>query len=148
MLGLHHWSETFQSLRRHKLRTVLTAFGVFWGVMLLVVLLGAGRGLENGVMRFFASNSHKMYVTGRTTSRSYGRKPSGRHIQFTMDDLTAVRREVKGVGPISPQKWSSSRAVCGARNGQFEVCGGLPEYTQKIEKFRLLCGRYFNELDE
>ena len=47
------WQEIFDSLRRHKLRSLLTAFGVFWGIFILVLLLGAGRGLEKGTLQNF-----------------------------------------------------------------------------------------------
>jgi hypothetical protein len=55
LFDLDHWQEVFQSLRRNRLRTILTACGVFWGVLMLVVMLGFARGLENAVTRDFAN---------------------------------------------------------------------------------------------
>ena len=72
MFDFDKWQEILTTLRRHKLRTVLTAFGVFWGIFMLVLLLGVGRGLEKGVYANFeglATNS--FFVWGGKTSLPY-----------------------------------------------------------------------------
>ena len=57
MMDLDRWNEIWEALSNNKLRSFLTAFGVFWGLFMLIVMAGAGRGLENGVKegvrRFF-----------------------------------------------------------------------------------------------
>ena len=65
--------EIWESLRRNKMRTILTGFAVSWGIFMLIVLLGAGNGLMNAFMDdsdWFASNSMRLY--GGYTSKPYG----------------------------------------------------------------------------
>ena len=65
MFDLNRWQEIYSTLRSNKLRTFLTAFGVAWGIFMLVVMLGSGTGLQNGVtngMGDFATNSAFMWT--------------------------------------------------------------------------------------
>ena len=63
------WQEIYDSVRRHKLRAVLTAFGVFWGIFMLVNLLAVGKGLENGANASMGSLQNVIYLwSGRPTS--------------------------------------------------------------------------------
>ena len=61
-IDIEKWREIFNTLSRHKLRTSLTAFGVFWGIFMLTVLLGAGKGLENGVNDGFPRVTNTVYL--------------------------------------------------------------------------------------
>ena len=90
--------EIAQTLRTHKTRTALAVLTVGWGVFMLVLLLGAGRGLQNGVELQFkddAINSIRVY-RGRT-SIAYGGHPRGRRIQFDNTDFDRIRDEVETV---------------------------------------------------
>jgi putative ABC transport system permease protein len=77
MLDWDKWQEIFATMGRHKLRTAATAFGVFWGILMLVILLGAGQGLQNGVtqaMILDATNSI-WFFSGQTSLAHEGYPP-------------------------------------------------------------------------
>jgi putative ABC transport system permease protein len=68
--------EIFFTLRQNKLRTLLTAFGVFWGIFMLILLLGAGRGMQNGVMQDFGNEPLDIIVLNSgETSVAYRHGP-------------------------------------------------------------------------
>ena len=72
MFDLDRWQEIYHVLASNKLRTFLTAFGVFWGIFMLVIMLGSGNGLENGVTQNFgdmATNS--VFIWTQQTSVPY-----------------------------------------------------------------------------
>src|SRR5690606_16884548 len=104
MFDLDKWQEILGTMQKNKLRTFLTAFGVFWGIFMLVLLLGAGKGLENGVYnRFGAGAKNSIYVwTGKTALAHQGMSP-GREIKLTNQDLASVHREVENVQLLSPR---------------------------------------------
>src|SRR5688500_2884609 len=88
--GFH---EILQTLRRNRLRTFLTACGIFWGVFMLVVMLGFARGLERAAeadLGFWAINT--LSFRGDTTSKPYAGRQAGRRIFLTLDDIEAINR--------------------------------------------------------
>src|SRR5690606_38129492 len=95
--------EILFTLRKNKLRTALTAFGVFWGIFMLMLLLGAGRGMQNGVYENFGSDVLDFIVvyTG-TTSVAHKGRGLGRQIVMRSEDIAAIRRQVEGINVLSP----------------------------------------------
>jgi len=96
--------EISQTLSRNKLRTILTGLSVSWGIFILIVLLGAGNGLKNGVESNFsdrATNSVTLW-SGRTTMPYKGLK-SGRQIEFTENEVNAIQKEIKESDIITPR---------------------------------------------
>ncbi len=124
-----HWQEIFEALAKNKLRTLLTAFGVFWGIFLLVILLASGNGLHNGVMAGFSDvATNSFFVWGMRTSRPYKGLQPGRAVEFTNDDTAAIRREVASVEVVSPRaqlgghrgsnRWSAAPSRARSRHGR------------------------------
>ncbi len=87
MFDLDKWQEIFLSLSKHKLRTGLTAFGVFWGIFMLVLLLAAGNGLENGAAYEFRDDAiNSLWIYPRRTSVAYNGLAKNREVKFDNTD--------------------------------------------------------------
>ena len=97
--------EIWTSVRRNKLRTFLTGFSVAWGIFMLVILLGSGNGLQNGVLANFndyATNSIDLY--GGRTSVPWMGYEKGRRIRMRNSDLEILEREFPEVEEVSANK--------------------------------------------
>lgn len=136
-------------MRRNKLRTFLTAFGVFWGIFMLVLLLGAGKGMENGVWKKFgAGTMNSLFVSaGKTSLPWQGMKP-GREIKFTNDDLEAIWQQVSGVELLASRNrlFGEYTLINGTKNGSYQVFGANAEFFQ-LNGEQLAQGRLLNPLD-
>ena len=104
--------EILFTLRQNKLRTVLTAFGVFWGIFMLVLLLGAGRGMQNGIYEDFGSDVLDFIIvwTGDTSMAYHGMGP-GRRIQLKLADIQAVTQQVPGIRLISAERFVENGTI-------------------------------------
>ena len=151
MFDLDRLTEIWVTITRNKTRSLLTCFGVFWGILMLVILLGSGRGMQNGIMRSvngFATNSAFFFAD--RTSESYKGFNKGRQWDMRNRDVESIRREVKELSAISPIIWGNSsdkNIVYGMMSGTFNVKGVHPDYFQ-IETQKLFHGRLLNEVDE
>lgn len=154
MIDTEKWQEIFKTFGQHKLRTMLTAFGVFWGIFMLTVLLGAGKGLESGVNEGFprVPNIVFVWVQGNT-QLPYQGMPIGRQISFKPEDVAAIEKNVPSVGFIRGQNsvgiWSGTPpyAVHKDKNGTFYI-EGTHAHMDNIHSLRMKEGRYFNEFDD
>ncbi len=149
MFDYDKWQEIFNTIKKHKLRTFLTALGVFWGIFMLVVLMGAGKGLENGVMSILGGHAkNSLYAGGNRTSKPYkGRKP-GRWVRLTLDDMEAIRSRLGDkIQYLAPRLWMPSGEVShGDRKGAFEARGDTPDLLH-IDALEMVEGRFLNALD-
>ncbi len=149
MIDVDKWQEILGTMRRNKLRTFLTAFGVFWGIFMLVLLLGAGKGMENGVWKEFGGGAmNSLFVSaGKTSLPWQGLKP-GREIKFTNDDLEAIRRQVDGVELLASRNrlFGEYTIINGTKNGSYQVFGANAEFFQ-LNGEKLVRGRLLNPLD-
>jgi len=154
IIDTEKWQEIFKTLGQHKLRTALTAFGVFWGIFMLTVLLGAGKGLENGVTETFprVPNIVWVWVQGKT-QLPYQGMPIGRQITFKPEDIEAIQKNVASVGWIRGQNsvgiWSGTPpyAVYKDKNGTFYV-EGIHANMEDINSLNMIAGRSINEFDD
>jgi len=151
MLDFDAWQEIWSTLRKNKLRAVLTACGVFWGMFMLMVLLGLGAGLERGVVRSLGGMAlQSVYVWTQRTSLPYRGLQPGRYIKFTNQDIAAIAR-VPGVKYVAPRLqlggWRDGQNITrGAKTGNFNVLGDVPEFPF-VEPLVPGRGRFFNERD-
>ncbi|MFN0047943.1 MAG: ABC transporter permease [Cytophagales bacterium] len=149
MFDIDKWQEIWQSLTKHKLRTILTAFGVFWGIFMLILLLGAGKGFENGVVSMFDGYSSRMIMfwANTTTMPQDGFKP-GRQITFTNDDVIALARQVPGIDKINPKVsyWGDVSILYKTKTNSFRV-QGISSFYLDMEAKKILEGRFLNLTD-
>lgn len=144
MFDLDKWQEIFTTLRRHKLRTLLTAFGVFWGIFILTLLLGVGKGLENGVYSNFSrSATNRVNLWGRRTRLPYKGLNAGRSIRLTNDDIEAIRNTLPEARYVNANLWLWGEYSVNYKNksGSFSVQGVLPEYLQAYYR-QIIQGRF------
>ncbi len=148
MFDIDKWQEIFGTIRKNKLRTVLTMFGVFWGIFMLMILMGSGNGLENGVNNEFkgwATNGGFVW-SNRTTMPYNGLQP-GRYIRFVNEDRNALLSRVKGLEYLAPRLNLGNRNISREdKSGSFRIHGDYPDY-QKIQIVKMVDGRHINELD-
>jgi len=153
MFDRDRWYEIFHTLKKNKLRTFMTAFGVFWGIFMLIIMLGSGAGLENGVtsgMGSFATNS--IFVWTQRTTIPYKGFPRGRRFNFRNEDILALRDNIPEIKYLAPKirGWSSgdgtNNTVRGIKTGAFSINGEFPEWNN-IDPMKLLEGRFINDID-
>ena len=146
------WTEIIEALSSNWFRTVLTAFGVLWGIFILVILLAAGNGLENGIKQGFngmATNS--MFMWSQTASQPYKGLPKGRRYNFKTDDVPAIKQSIDGLRFVSPRNQlggfrGSNNVVRGLQTGAFNVYGDYPEIILQ-QPMDITSGRFINYSD-
>jgi putative ABC transport system permease protein len=149
MFSLERWQEIFQAIAKNKLRTFLTGVSVASGIFILVILLGVGKGLENGISRVFSRDAETRISvrTGVTTKEFKGLNP-GRRIQLRNGDFDFISRYYSDIleykSPVY-QVWSASM-VHGNETGSYRCEGVWPDF-QFIENASLVEGRFINYSD-
>ena len=149
MLSFDGWQETFEALRRHKLRTVLTALSVAWGIFMLVILLAAGRGLQRGVEHDFRDDAtNSIWISPGKTSVAYKGQPPGKSVRFENDDVDAIAKQIPGVDQITGRfyLWGEFSVSYGMKTAHFDIRGCHPGHLY-IERTQILAGRFINEFD-
>lgn len=153
MFDWDKWQEIMVSLRKQKLRTGLTAFGVFWGIFMLVLLLGFGTGFGNKIEAIFGdAKSVVIFWPSNTTQLAFEGLGKGREIKFTPEDVTAIRQKIPAVNLVDGKNnlgnfRAAQYIVYGKESGSFAVAG-THAHWEPFEFIKLVEGRYINLLDE
>ena len=147
-MDLDTWEEIFVTITRNKTRSLLTAFGVFWGIFMLVALMGGGNGLKG----FMASNfdgfaSNSCFVWPQRTGKPYKGFRKGRWWSLEINDIERIRQAVPGVDVITPLTtyWGRT-ALFEERKSTCVIKGLYPDYDF-IERQRMGMGRFINDID-
>jgi putative ABC transport system permease protein len=141
--------EIYNTVHKNKLRTFLTGFSVSWGIFMLILLLGSGTGIENGVKAEFknvATNS--IWVHRGQTSKPYKGMQPGRRIQFTNEDYEKTKSSLKGIEHITARfyLWDNNLVTYKNEYGAFNIVACHPDHRY-LEKTILADGRLINEID-
>jgi len=151
MFDLDKWKEIWATLRSNKLRTFLTAFGVVWGIFMLMAMLAFGSSMQTGMTRQMKGMATNMlFVWGGQTTLAYEGMQPGRQIRYNTDDIELLRR-LPGIEYLAPRLslggWmNSNTATYGGKSGTFTVMGDYPD-LKHIVAFKYDAGRFINERD-
>ena len=151
MFSLDQWQEILQAIQANKVRTFATAFGVFWGILMLILLLGAGQGLQNGVQRNMLLDAiNSIWVIPARTSMAYQGMPAGRQHPFLEEDLESVAENMEGIDLMSPENQLVGEfdVKYGNRATSFPVFGADSEYFGIKVSQKIINGRSINPLDD
>ena len=141
------WQEIYSSIRKNKMRTGITIIGVMWGIFLLVVLLGAAKGLENNFNRLFGNfATNSVFVWAQATSQPFKGFQEGRSLTLKMSDLENIRNEIDGLEFVVPRHQGQALAVNNFKTGNFGVFGDYPELDM-VQKKDMVYGRFINNND-
>lgn len=149
MFDTDKWQEIFDTISKNKLRTVLTGFSVAWGIFMLIILLGSGYGLENGVKNQFRSSAtNSIFIRGGSTSIAYAGFQPGRDIQLKNADYDLVKSNIPQVDHISSRFFIRGSVTTSYKNkfGAFEVRSVHPDHAY-LENTVIHQGRYINNSD-
>jgi len=148
-MDLDTWQEIFDTLRRNKLRTVLTGFAVAWGIFMLIVLLGSGQGLAEGIQYQFRDDAvNSIWASSGQTTKPYKGLQPGRKIQLVNQDYKDVLQRVNGIEYSSARFMIFGNQQVNYKNewGSFTIRAVHPGH-QKIEETEVLQGRYIDRYD-
>ncbi len=148
MFERDRWKEIFHVLKQNKLRSFLTAFGIFWGILMLMIMLGASSGLGNGLSRNVGDHAvNSCFMWTQQTTMPYKGFKKGRYYNFEIKDLDMLRKKVPGIEYLAPRLNRGSQPV--SRNNVsegFDIFGDYPAYN-RIDPCTILKGRYLNYKD-
>jgi len=141
------WQELRESLTKNKLRTIITMIGVWWGILLLIGLLGSAKGIENKFsVQFGDYATNSVFIWGQTTSKAFKGFQQGRYPGLKLSQLEKIKNQVKGIKFLLPRNARDAQVVRGVQYDNFAISGDFP-LLDEIQKKNLISGRFINQLD-
>ena len=149
LLDKDMWQEVLVTVKGQKLRSILTMFGVFWGIFMLVVLIGCGFGMKKGLIGSLMNlSSNSIVYTPTTTSMAYSGFNADRSWYIQSKDITDIREKMGSrlryvtLANLDGFQQIGSRT----RSGYYQTAGVTPTYYIDIPQ-KVIYGRYLNETD-
>lgn len=148
MFDLDRWNEIWETIVRNKKRSIMTALGVFWGIFMLVVLLGGGMGLGKMIFgQLGGMSTNTAFFFTDQTSVPYQGMPSGRWWDFNNDDIELVKKNVPDIKYVAGMNWGGTLNFSYKdRKGEYFLMGYTADYM-KIMPQEVVMGRFINEID-
>lgn len=143
------WQEILLTITRNKWRSLMTAFGVFWGILMLIILVGCGIGLNKGMSRNIQGvPSNSIFMGASRTSIPYKGFRKDRRWTMNNDDVAYVRQQLGKKGRyISSINWAGTHTTSyGSQSGEYQIAGITPAYYYSTPQ-KILYGRYINDID-
>jgi putative ABC transport system permease protein len=149
MFDIDKWQEIFATINKNRTRTVLTGFSVAWGIFMLIILLGSGRGLQNGVSRQFAGSvNNAIWISGGQTGVAYQGMQPGRNVVFNNQDYEALKKAIPEIDRFATRYWMRGSNTVNYKNkwGAFNLQLSHPDYGY-IKDLKIIEGRFLNQAD-
>ncbi len=152
MFNRDRWNEILEALSANPFRTLLTAFGVAWGIFILVVLLALTTGLRNGVSKDFGNfATNSMFMWGQGTSKPYKGLPKGRYVRFKVEDVDVLKEKLPELKYVSPRGQlggynGANNVTRNEKTGAFTVSGDYPEFISQ-QPMDITAGRFISYSD-
>lgn len=149
MFDFDNFREIWSTVKKNKLRTFLTGFSVAWGIFMLIVLLGAGNGLRNGIVYNFDNMAvNQVAIWPRTATMPYKGMQTNRRVRFKSEDYDDLIRLNPEVGLKTAIIYRSDTLTYGEEYNIYSLRGIHPD-MQYINKVEMLAGngRFINDID-
>ncbi len=149
MFDIERWQEIFETISKNKLRTFLTGLSVASGIFILVILLGIGEGMRNGISSEFEQDAANiLYIYTGSTSKEYKGMNPGRRITMKNDDFANVSANFEEEIEFKSAQYTIWNGIVNYENesGSYRVEGAWPDY-QFLENESMVAGRYLNYSD-
>ncbi|NNF18162.1 MAG: ABC transporter permease, partial [Flavobacteriaceae bacterium] len=148
------WQEIYGSIRKNKVRTIITVIGVTWGIFIYIALSGAAKGMDNGFEEAFETVAiNSMFAWAQNTSMPYAGFKTGRPIQLKLGDVQVLKNRIPEIETIAPRNvrgffgTPQANISRGGTNGNYTVYGDFPDFTKISTKKIYDNGRFLNDED-